>query len=234
MDPLKAHLFISTSHEALAAALAAEDPDLQRLLQSCVFALPSRDPYPFTLKPDHLRAGYEAFTGAVNKVLGIRRNGSGHRVVFKAGLSEQIAQIAASTRNWCAGQPPRLQPYFAHAGSLPYRLAWAFLTALCPGESDGWVVPFVGATAVHVLRTRRKFLEAQMLAVEATRERQAREVMLQKLARGPCLWRELVRRYSIQRRELHQPVLDALMNEGAVRQRDDGCLELTGVSTIKT
>ena len=233
LDPVKANLFVSTSRDLVTAALSSEDPDVRRLLQTCVFVLPSRDPSPINLKPEYMRAGYEAFYGAVNTVLGLRRNGGGLRLAFKAELSEQIEQSATGTRHWCSTLPPRLQPHFAQITSLPYRLAWACLATLYPGENDHWVAPFVRATVRHVLNKQKEFLEEQMLAAEVATAQRAREVMLRKLARGPCLWRELLRRYSIQRRELHQPVLDALMNEGAVRQRDDGCLELTGVSMIK-
>ena len=231
LDAIKVNLFVSTGRDVITDALVNGTPDVQRLLQNCVFTLPTSEPCPINLKPEFVRAGYEGYVSAVEKVLGTRRNGGGLRLAFKAELSEQIEQSAASTRNWCGVLPPKLQPFFARMGSLPHRLAWACLASLCPGESDRWVAPFVRATVRHVLTMQKEFLEEQMLAAEVAKEQRAREIMLHKLAAsGPCLVRELMRRYANQRRALHQPVLDALINEGQIRRREDGRLELATVA----
>ena len=231
---VKANLFISASRDEIATALSSDDPGGRRLLQACIFALSPRDPYRFQLKPEYLRPGYTAYCAGVDKLLGLRRNGSSYSVDFKTDLSKRVEHSATMIRNWCVDLPPRLQPYFAHTSSLPHRVAWALLATLCPGEDDQWIAPFIQFFIDHVLTTQKDFLEAQMLAAEDAREQHARQVMLQKLASsGPCLLRVLLRRYSNQRRELHQPVLDSLVSEGLVRRREDGRLELAGPSTVK-
>ena len=52
--------------------------------------------------------------------------------------------------------------------------------------------------------------------------------MLRKLAQSePCRFRDLLRRYDIQRKSLHEPVLEHLIETNRVRRIQKGLLQLT-------
>jgi len=76
-------------------------------------------------------------------------------------------------------------------------------------------------TALHLaewtVRNRVAVLRGVVEFERNRRDLQAREAMLAKLADGPQTFRQLARRCSGgQRRELHEPVLRALIKAGAV------------------
>ena len=228
IDTVEAHLLITTGRGQVRDALAANDETLQRLLYTCTFVDPPREVPAVTLNMDEVRLGYEAYLRAVKAVLHARRQGPGYQVAPAPEIHAQIAPLTAKIRTWCDDLPPRLQPFFARSLSLPYRLYWALMVTRSPGETSQGLIPFLfHAVQKHLMR-QKKFLEEALLAAEAAERESARQVMIEKLASGPCLLRELLRRYSVQRRAVHQPVLDALIHDGVVQQRDDGRLELCG------
>ena len=62
---------------------------------------------------------------------------------------------------------------------------------------------------------------------EAVRIEQKATEMLWKLSEvEPCTFRELVRKYAVQRRELHEPILNHLVETGKVLRLDDSHLGL--------
>lgn len=235
IDTLRAHLLITAGREQIRDALAADHSVLQSLLQNCVFVDPTREGPGKTLDKNGLRAGYEAYLHAVKAVVTARRNGAGYQIEAKPEILTYVDAVTDRIRTWCDDLPPRLRPYFSDSLSLPYRLCWAFSVTRTMGESNDWMLPFLWHVVQSKLWRQRRFLEKQMLAAEAAAQDRARQVMLQKLASiGPCVVRDLLRRYSNQRRILHQPVLDALVNEGKVRLRDDGRLELADAGRTAT
>jgi hypothetical protein len=89
------------------------------------------------------------------------------------------------------------------------------------------VLPFTLAATRQLLERQKQFLEELVADADAAEHRRARAVMLQKLSAGPCMFRDLLRKYSVQRRDVHQPVLNELVSDGLIRLRGDGYLELS-------
>ena len=52
-------------------------------------------------------------------------------------------------------------------------------------------------------------------------------VMLRKLEEKPRMLRDLMRSYAVQRREVHEPVLNGLIDDGLVRLTEAGLFELS-------
>ena len=227
IDTVTARLLVSAGREQIRDGLAADHPVLRHLLQNSVFVDPPREGPGVTLKGDGMRLGHEAYQQAVKAVLLARRNGAGYQITAKPEIAEALHKVSENIRIWCDRLPPKLQPFFAHSLRLPYALCWAFSATRALGETNQGLLPFITHATSRHLRLQKEFLEKQMLAAEAAEQDRARQVMLQKLASiVPCPMRELMRRYPVQRRALHQPVLDALVSEGKVRLLGDGRLEL--------
>ena len=129
--------------------------------------------------------------------------------------------------DWQARLLEPLRPYFRHATTLPYRLHWACISTLCRGETDEWISLFAHYATVEILRRQEAYLRSALNSVEQERHQQARIAMLRKLAGGPCLFRDLLRRYSVQKREIHEPILTELVNDGLVSLRSDGWIEIS-------
>ena len=223
IELVKAHVLITSTRDQLSDALAADvfSAILRRSLLLDIQGSPDEVP------AENIRYGYSTYYHAIKEVLDARRRGTGLRLAVKPEVASALHDLTGELHDWWEAVPGRLQPFFADILSLPYRLHWAFLATLASRESDQWVLPFTISTTRELLERQMHLLEELITSGEVDEHHRARVIMLKKLSDGPCLFRSLLRRYSNQRRDVHEPVLNELVQDGLIHLRDDGYLELS-------
>ena len=79
----------------------------------------------------------------------------------------------------------------------------------------------------QILARQREFLDGILSDAGTVEHRRARLTMLWKLADKPLAMRDLVRRFRVQKLEVHEPVVSELVGEGLITRHADGRMELT-------
>ncbi len=221
-------LLMTCTRDQLCQALGSDDQALQQILQNSIML---DCPSPEGSKPlpvDYLREGYKMFYLGVQKVLETRRAGGGIGWDANAYANMELLHgFELEIQQWVAQLADRLKPFFRHALKLPYQLLWAFALVTGYRESHDWVLPFAMHVTSETLKRQAALLTDLMEAAEKTDYEHARTVMLRKLNEKPRMFRDLLRSYSVQRRDIHEPVLQSLVDDGLVRLRNDGLLELS-------
>lgn len=227
LDTIRANLLITTTREQIAEALAADNDAVQTLLRHSFILDPVIARPAATMELQPIKWGFDAYYRTVKEVIDARRTGSGFQIGVKPAAASSLHAFTGELQDWSRRLPARIQSYFSGTLSLPYRLYWAFVATLAPKETDEWVLPFTIATAQQILERQRQFLDGILADAETAEHHHARVTMLWKLADKPLSVRELVRRFRVQKREVHEPVIGELVNENLVFRHSDGVLELT-------
>lgn len=150
----KTHFLTTCSNAELRAALIADRPELQRILRNSVILDPA---VPAAVEGEinyeELRRAYRGFHDSIRKVFDARRLGVTAGIQWgtqrdKAGLHALTMEIY----DWQAGLPESLRPYFGFASTLPYKIRWACVSSLCPGESEEWIPSFTRYASLEILR----------------------------------------------------------------------------------
>ena len=227
LDAFRAHLLVTTTRDEISEALTSDSEVVQRLLRHSLLLEPSTTAPTMPMEPQNIKWGYSAFYRTVKEVLDARRDGQGFQLGLKPEILNALHAFTGKLQDWCQDLPARLQPFFSGALSLPYRLHWAFVATLARNESDEWVLPFTMAATRQILERQRRLLDDILTDAETVERRQARVAMLWKLADKPLSMRDLLRRYRVQKVEVHEPVVSELIGENLVTRHPDGLLELT-------
>jgi hypothetical protein len=224
---IQASLLVTCSAEELKQAVTSDDTGVQQLLRRCVITdVPGEHVLP-RLTLQQVRDGYTFYVQSVREILTARRNGLGLQFAPDDYDATTMYGYVAELRKWLDALPPRLLPYFGDALALPYRMHWTLRALLACGERRDWIVPAVIHVTRWLLERQRALLSSLLADAVHDEHKEARAKMLAKLAVGPCLFRDLLRKYSVQRRNLHEPILNELLQESLVQLREDGLLELT-------
>jgi hypothetical protein len=202
----------------------ANDP--LQVLEQCVLL---GEPVTTTLQGslEIAKNGYLAYNEAVHHVLAARRQGRGIEFQPDAPTLAALAEYANQLRGLLGSLPPGFGRYFRHIPALPYKLLWAFLLLRTPGASSDWCLPLVRHVATRAVERQRDLLQSAIQAAAQAREQHLRLTMLEKIYERPGKRRDLYRRYTVQRKELHLPLLCQLFAEGLVTERPDGILEIS-------
>ena len=227
LDAFRAHLLVTTTRDEISEALTSANDAVQRIVRHSLLLEPSMTARAMPIVPQDIKWGYNAFYRAVKGVLDARRSGQGFQLVPKPEVLDGLHAFAGELQDWCREMPARLQPYFAKTLSLPHRLHWAFVATLAPREPDEWVLPFTLAATRQILERQRRLLDDILTDAETVEHRRARVTMLWKLADKPLSMRDLLRRYRVQKLEVHEPVASELIAENLVLRHPDGLLGLT-------
>jgi len=230
IDTVRAHLVGTCSRMQLQEALAQGEQtgSLGRILEHCLLLSASADETPqCKTSLENVRYGYSLYYDAIKSVLHTRRSGGG--VVFSPNAQQHTAlhNLTLELCEWVNRLPNALRPFFGHVLTLHYRLLWAFLMMVFREEGEEWLIPFTIQTTRAVIEKEKALLEEIFTGAEQAAFARAQLVMLHKLAARPLLLRELLRSYSRQRRDLHEPVLETLLAEELVLRHGDGLLELS-------
>jgi hypothetical protein len=215
---LSATLYATASNKQLAAALGCGDASVQRLLESCWVLDPGWNGCHF--KDTSIQAiemGCGIYWEIVRDIfdrrkiassLSFKLTGDSHAELIK-GIHDLHVRFSNEI-------PADYMPFIRHWRMLAYKIQWALFALYGSYESGEGAVPaalyLTEWTVFNHVQVLRNFVEAE----RKRREQQAKEAMLKKLADGPQTHRQLARRFSRQRRELHEPILEALVSEGAV------------------
>jgi hypothetical protein len=130
-------------------------------------------------------------------------------------VAEYLENAAAEIDIFVRALVPEIQLYLRDASSLPMRLLWSF--TLFAMQSDVDIHVGAVATAKSILAKSATLLES----LARVGHDEAEVVMLGKLSEKPQPFRGLVRRYSVQHRAVHEPVLGRLLQKGYVRELGD-------------
>lgn len=228
IDTATAHLFMTCSHAELREALVSDHPNLQRLLRSAVTIDVAAADGPESVDQEALRYGYRAFYESVKRILNARRISTG----LKWGAKDQTAvpalhALEMEIQDWVARLPDNIQPFFREAQFLPHRLLWTVACTLGRSETRNSAMPFICHVTQVTLERQAGLLTELMGTAEQSEHERARLVMLRKLEQRPRIFRDLLRTYSVQRSDVHQPILNELVHEGLIQLRSDGLLELS-------
>lgn len=228
MELVKANLMLTCTRADLEAALSSESESLHRILGKSLLVDPSVIKQPrLTATSQTLKYGYQEYNAAVQLALHRRRSGAEIHCKPKDAQLAKLGEFEAETGTWLAALPENLRPFFSDTLTLPYRLLWTFLTVKTFHEQEDWCLPLAIHLTREVLRHQATLIETLTASAEKAAWERARRVMLGKIADRPCLLKELIRRYNIQRREVHEPILKELLSEGLIVSRPDRLLELT-------
>jgi len=216
---LAATLYATASGKQVAAALGCGHGSVQQLLESCWLLDPTWKACHF--EGSHLQTiemGCSCYWEAVRDIfdrrkaassLSFKLTGDSHAELIK-GIQDMQGRLANNI-------PADYLPFLREWRKLPAKLLWALLALSGGYESTEGAVSTALYVAEWAVLNHVQVLRGIVEAERKRRDQLAREAMLMKLADGPQTLRELMRRTSgSQRREIHQPVLQTLINEGAV------------------
>jgi len=222
---LKATLMMTCSHGQAVQAMGASNPEIQRLMQQSLVVRPTfGKPHPISDR-EFLRGGYKLYTDAAADVLSSRRVGAGAQFKVNAADYELLMEYTSYMQSVLPreGGLPKCDWVL----DLPWKLAWALMSLegrRNPGDS---CIPYAIHVADRVLLEHAAFSREEGKKLKQQEEQSARHALLDKLARlGPCPLRKLVRTFRVQRKALYAPVLDGLISDGLVVQKEN-CYALT-------
>lgn len=126
------------------------------------------------------------------------------------------------------------RPFTARFASLPVSLLWT-LSQLSEGTKiDAGMVSLAMTWAEEAMRNHLTSLrEFRRRAENEQIERKAAEMLWKLFEVEPASFRDLMRKYPVQRREIHQPVLDHLVESGKVLRLEDNRLRLADETRAK-
>jgi hypothetical protein len=234
IEAVRAKLFATCTRRHLEQALQSDDDLVSRLLHTCI-VVDVENASPGAGDENWVRTGYLQYREAIKKVILARRSGQGMRFSLSTPAAAHLRRMGNELSTWVQKLPEPLHPHYRNVLTLPHSVFWTLLAtnhgmrrydeALCRGAIR---------IVVWTIRRQRQLLESLLQSAALSERDRSRERMLAKLRERPCTFRDLLRRYASQRKEDHEPVLMALVNEGRIRLGDDGLLriaeEQTGVA----
>jgi len=164
---------------------------------------------------DHRKQAMAKYVSGIKECIRSRHCGSGVTYSIRDDVAEYMENSAAEIDDFVRGLASEIQPYLRDTSSLPMRLLWAF--TLFATQSDTNLHVGAAETAKAILSKSAALLTSLARAGYDDEE----VVMLAKLSEKPQPFRGLVRRYSRQKRALHEPVLGRLVRKGYVRELGD-------------
>ena len=208
------------------------DPNLESLLAGSVLtkASPPRGGKGNAVCPERIGSGYFSYRVHLQHLVSYRRQDSQglwstlmpDKVAFEflerqRAFTEQLESVNSS------------HPAFLAAFSrLPASLLWT-ITRL---ESKKEVTSAQVATAMYfaesAVRNHLNALQEFQSRSESERiQRKAAEMLRKLLEAEPCSLRDLLRKYTVQRRDVHEPVLNHLLETGKVLKLESNQYRLT-------
>jgi hypothetical protein len=211
-------LYASVSVRQLTGALGGPAP-LQELLGQCWIVDPSWKAH-FWQRPDLncIRSGCQAYAEAVRLIYGSRHWEKGLKFTVTDETHQELLNgIRVLETEIESNVPAEYLTLISGWRSLPYRILWTIYALNASyGACEGAV-----RTAVYMSRwtvnNQVALVRGIVDAENRRRELQKRKEMLDKFkGEGSMTFRELARRYPDQRRSVHEPTLQALLDEGAI------------------
>ncbi|MCB1078320.1 MAG: hypothetical protein KDM64_10890 [Verrucomicrobiae bacterium] len=171
---------------------------------------------------------HEQYRQVVQEVIAARRRRStfSHLTLAPEEAIRLREGLERFTRQLETVEPER-QPYCVGLSRLPVALLFGLKLLASDSSLSGDLVETSLAVAHRAMRRHLHHLEQLGDRTNLKALDHQKKAMMRKLARlGACTWRDLLRSYPIQRKALHEPVLQSLVDEGLVERSRDGHLRL--------
>ncbi|NLT72036.1 MAG: hypothetical protein GXX91_15275 [Verrucomicrobiaceae bacterium] len=181
------------------------------------------------MDPDEITEGYRRYRDTLKGLARLRRIDAldlwwtGVRgkaaLQFYEGQREFIGQLETVA--------PAVRPFAAGFPHLPSSILWSLAKLDRADVASCDMVTAALSLSERAMRAHLGTVRELRHDAEAVRiERKATEMLWKLSEVEPCTFRELVRKYAVQRRELHEPILNHLVEAGKVLRLDGSHLRL--------
>ena len=177
---------------------------------------------------ESIEKGYKQYREAVRSVLRLRRlDAPGVAPILGPAVAMEFFRRQREFQDRIDEVESHLKPYAASFVHLPATALWS-LQHLSAASAYGELVPRAFHLAEEAMRVHLGLVKQGLEAGRLQSMEEDGLNMLRKLAQSePCRFRDLLRRYDIQRKSLHEPVLEHLIETNRVRRIQKGLLQLT-------
>ena len=222
---------LSVVTSSLGKALLSE-PQLEALLTSTLLGRPSeaREVHDPELDPARIAEGYKHYRRTLQELTRLRRLDA--LGLWSGQMSDEVAvEFHLRQREFVENLEAveiGERPFTARFANLPGSLLWT-LSHLAPEkEISSTHVSLAMTWAEAAIRNHLTALREFRRNAESGRiERKAVEMLWKLLEVEPASFRDLIRKYPVQRRDVHEPVLNHLVESGKVLRLEDNTLRLT-------
>ena len=217
---LKATLMMTCSHSLAVQAMGSTNREVQRLMQQSLVVRPNFCKPHTISNRETLRGGYKLYTDVAAEVLSSRRVGAGAQFKVVAADYELLMEYTSFLQSVVPSGVGL--PTSDWVLDLPWKLAWTLMSLenrSTPGDS---CIPYAIHVANRALNEHATFSREEGKKLKLQEDEHFRRLLLDKLARlGPCPLRELMRTFRVQRKAIYGPVLDDLVSDGLVVQKEN-------------
>lgn len=180
--------------------------------------------------PGEVSAGYRRYRDTVKELVRLRRLDA--LGLWWIGMTDEVAiQLHQGQRefvNQLETVDTASRSLAARFSNLPVTLLWTLAQLEPTKEVTGTMVSSALALSELAMRNHLAVIRELRRDAETVRvERKAAEMLWKLLDVEPCTFRDLVRRYPVQRREVHEPILNYLVESGKVMRLQSNQLRLT-------
>ena len=212
---LRARLLMTCDASHVRVALASNNNDVQRFLRQCVIVRPKQWSAAPSTRPIELKGGYSSYASAVRNVMASRRCGRSAQLTVDTAGYDILCQYGEFLRAKAATMD---LPGHLWIMNLHWKLMWS-MKVLYPGAAD----ITSASLAVHfghcAISEHLALVSEEREMHETRAAEKAKEIMLSKLRElGDVTVRDLLRTYNNQRKDLHLPVLEGLIQQGMITQ----------------
>ena len=212
---LRASLFMTCDGAHIRAALASNNSDVQRLLRQCLIIRPNRWSTAPSIRPLELKGGYATYRDAVRNVIADRRCGQSFQFTVDAAGYDILRQYDDYLHSKASTGDLPGHPWVM---DLHWKIMWS-MKMLYRRSADNASAGMAIHLAHCAVKEHLALVSEERQKHETQAAEKARQIMLTKLRElGDITVRELLRTYNSQRKELHLPILDTLIQEGLVTQ----------------
>jgi hypothetical protein len=182
------------------------------------------------INPEDVSAGYRSYRNTVRDLMRLRRLDA--LGLWWIGVKDEVAiQLHQGQREFIhqlETVDTASRAFGAGFSNLPVTFLWTLAQLEPTKDVTGEMVSNALALSETAMRNHLAVIRELRRDTETVRvERKAAEMLWKLLEVEPCTFRELMRKYPVQRRDVHEPVLNHLVESGKVLRREDNKLRLT-------
>jgi hypothetical protein len=208
------------------------EPEMEPLLASTLLVGSSSDQGTTgrVANPDEISTGYRSYRDALKELARLRRLDA--MGLWSIGMSTGVAiQLHEGQRDFVEQLETvdtTTRPLVAGFTNLPVSILWALAKLDQAREVTSAMVSTALSLSEAAMRNHLGLIRELRRDAETVRiERKAAEMLWKLSEVEPCTFRDLMRKYPAQRREIHEPILNHLIETGKVLRLDSNRLRLT-------
>lgn len=181
------------------------------------------------MNPDAISTGYRLYRDALKELARLRRlDALGlWSMGVKDGVAVQLHEGQRAFVDQLETVDTATRPLAAGFSNLPVGLLWTWAKLDQAREVTSTMVSAALSLSETAMRHHLGLIRELRRDAETVRiERKAAEMLTKLLEAEPCTFRELMRKYPVQRREVHEPTLNHLVETGKVVRLDSNHLRV--------